>query len=207
MWQAQWGLLNSAVATEIMLEIRGCRMRVGFGLLVADRGGWHCLSIVSSAWNCVEGRRLRHQRHGTIWLAADYGGSFSFARRLWCGTSSEDSASDNLVSYHGGGGWYAVFATRCCRPEGVVRLSTEIVEAGHHCSSSWWRHYKRMLDSEYYGGSSEAPACGVFGEAERARSLTAYVARPPRIVFFCGGDCEAVGVWSEFGGSTLPDDV
>ena len=71
MWQAQWGLLNSAVATEIMLETRGCPMRVGFGLLAADRGGWHCLAIVSAAWDCVEGRRLRHQRHGTTWLAAD----------------------------------------------------------------------------------------------------------------------------------------
>ena len=54
-----------------------------------------------------------------------------------------------------GGGWYADFATRCCHPKGVVRLSTGIVEEGHHCSSSWWRHYKRIRDSEYCGGSGE----------------------------------------------------
>ena len=181
-----------------MLEARGCRMSVGFGLLAADRGGWHCLAV-SAAWDCVEGRRLRHQHHGTTWLAADYGGSFSFARRLRCGTSSEDGASDNLVCYHGSSGWYAVFATRCCRPEGVVRLSTEIVEAGHHCSSSWWRHYKRIRDSEYYGGSGEAPACGVFGEATRVRSPTADVARPS-VLCFRGDDCEAACVRSGFDG-------
>jgi len=158
-------------------------MDVGFGLLAADRGGWHCLAIVSAAWNCVDGRRLWHQHHGTTWLAADYGGSFSFARRLRCGTSSEDGASDNLVCYHGGSGWYAGFATRCYRPEGVVRLSMEIVEVGHHCSSSWWRHFKRIRDSEYCGGCGEAPACGAFGEATRARSPTADVARPPCVVF------------------------
>ena len=147
--------MNSAVTIEIMLEARSCRMDVGFGLLAADRGGWHCLAIVSAAWDYVERRRLRHQRHGTTWLAADYGGSSSLAWRLRCGTSSEDGASDNLVWYHGGGGWYTGFATRCCRSKGVVRLSTGIVEAGLHCSSSSWRYYKRIRDSEYCGGSGE----------------------------------------------------
>jgi len=69
-----------AVATEIMLEVRGCRMGIGFGLLAADRGGWHCLAIVSAAWDCVEERHLQLQCHGTTWLASDYGESFGLAR-------------------------------------------------------------------------------------------------------------------------------
>ena len=83
----------------------------------------------------------------------------------------------------------AVAGTRASQRDAVVRrawfqLSTRFMEAGHHCSSFWWRHYKRIRDSEYCGGSGEAPACGVFGEATRARrSPTADVARPPRVVF------------------------
>ena len=87
---------------------------------------------------------------------------------------------------------------RCGRPEGVVRLSMGIMKARHHCSSSWWRHYKRIRDSEYYGGSGEPPACGVFGEATRARrSPTADVARPPHVCAFARlrGSLREVRIW------------
>jgi hypothetical protein len=131
----------------------------------------------------------------------------TLALRLWCGSSSEDGASDNLVCYHGGGGWFTGFATRFCRPKGVVRLSMGIVEAGHHCSSSWWRYYKRIRDSEYSSGVARPP-CAVSSARRRQRGgVQRRMWCGPRVLCFRGGICESACVRSEFGGSTLPDDV
>ncbi|RCV12843.1 hypothetical protein SETIT_2G300200v2 [Setaria italica] len=59
----------------------------------ADHIGWHCLATVSAAWDCVGGRRFRQRHCGTNRLS----GSRRVAQlgwTTWCGTSSEDGASD-----------------------------------------------------------------------------------------------------------------
>lgn len=74
----------------------GCHLVAGC-LLAADRGGWRCFATVIAVWDCVRGRRLRHRLCGTIKLAADYGGLLSMAGATWCGSTSEDDASEFLV--------------------------------------------------------------------------------------------------------------
>jgi len=68
-------------------------MDVGFGLLVADRGGWHCLAIVSAAWDCFKGRCLQHQRHRTAWLELELQGIAS-RRHTRCSSVPKQSSAE-----------------------------------------------------------------------------------------------------------------
>jgi hypothetical protein len=84
-----------AKAVAVLVAGRGCHMVAGW-LLAAYRGGWRCLAIVSAAWNCIRGRRLRQRHRGMTRLATDRGRLLSLAGPTWCGTMSEDGASDFL---------------------------------------------------------------------------------------------------------------
>jgi len=52
------------------------------------------LATVGSAWNCVRRLRLQQQHFGMTWLAADCDGLLRLVVASWCGTTSDDSASD-----------------------------------------------------------------------------------------------------------------
>jgi hypothetical protein len=80
---------------DVIMAATSCRMVTGW-LLVADCAGWRCLAMVSVAWDCVGGWRLRQRHRGMTRLAADRGGLLSLAGATRCGTMSEDGASDFL---------------------------------------------------------------------------------------------------------------
>ena len=134
---ARWGLLSPRGGGQYYAGCQGSSHGCWFWLLAADRGGWHCMAIVSSARDCVGGRRLQQRHQGKTRFAADRGGLLSLARRLQCGTSSEDGADDNSACWHDGGGCVRGWATRCCRPAGADHLLLMGgLETGQHYSSS-----------------------------------------------------------------------
>ena len=55
---ARWGLLSPRGGGQYYAGCQGSSHVCWFWLLATDRGGWHCLAIVSSARDCVGGRRL-----------------------------------------------------------------------------------------------------------------------------------------------------
>ena len=101
---ARWGLPSPGGGGQYYAGCQGSSHGCWFWLLATDHSGGHCMAIVSSARDCVGGRRLQQRHQGKTRFAADRGGLLSVARRLRCGTSSEDGADDNLACWHDGGG-------------------------------------------------------------------------------------------------------
>ena len=91
-----------AAAIVVLVAARGWHMAVGW-LLAVDRHGWRCLATVNAVWDCVGGRRLRQQHHGSTWLAADCGGLLSLAGPLGAVQRRMMAQATSLARYSGGG--------------------------------------------------------------------------------------------------------
>jgi hypothetical protein len=79
----------------VLVAVRICHMVAGW-VLAGDRDSWHCLTTVSTVWDCIAGWRLRQQHRGTTRFPADRGGLLSLAGATRCVTTSEDDASTFL---------------------------------------------------------------------------------------------------------------